>query len=134
VPAPLPRQRVIRVTYLANQWRDSPEYAQEFVRNLDDLGWRDGRNLTIDWRFTDATEPWLPDLAADIVRLAPDLIVTDHTLSALAVKQLTTSIPIVNTAGDPVGVGLVTSLARPGGNVTGLSTAVPQLVANVCKC
>jgi putative ABC transport system substrate-binding protein len=88
------------------------------------LGWTEGKNFTIVYRSAEGQGIGrLPDLAVDLVRLKVDLIVTPDTPATVAAKNATTSIPIVMTnAGDPVGVGLVTSLARPGGNVTGLSS------------
>ena len=81
--------------------------------------------MTIEYRFAEQKSEPLPERAADLVRLKVDLIVTTSGPSALAAKKATTSIPIVMAnAGDPVGEGLVTSLARPGGNVTGFSNIV----------
>ena len=92
------------------------------------LGWIEGKNITVEYRFAEQRTERLPELAADLVRLNVDLIVAAGTPSALAAKKATTTIPIVmpNTA-DPVGEGLVASLARPGGNVTGLVSLAPEL-------
>ena len=99
-----------------------------FRQELSKLGWIEGKNITIEYRFAEAKAERLPELAADLVRLKVDLIVVTGTPSALAAKSATTTIPIVMTsAGDPVGSGLVASLARPGGNVTGLSNLVTEL-------
>ena len=99
-----------------------------FRQELSKLGWIDGKNITIEYRFAEQKNERLPELAAELVRLKVDLIVTPSTTSALAAKKATTTIPIVMTnAGDPVAVGLVASLARPGGNVTGLSSLAPEL-------
>jgi putative ABC transport system substrate-binding protein len=93
-----------------------------FRQELNKLGWIEGRNITIEYRFAEQKLERLPDLAADLVRLKIDLIVVVGTPAGLAAKKATTSIPIVFTnAGDPVAAGLVTSLARPGGSVTGLA-------------
>jgi len=81
----------------------------------------EGKDLTIEYRFAEQKFERLPELAADLVRLKVDLIVATAGPSALAAKKATTTIPIVMNVGDPVGFGLVASLARPGGNVTGLS-------------
>jgi putative ABC transport system substrate-binding protein len=96
---------------------------EAFRQELSKLGWIEGKNITIEYRFGENKGPQhLPELAADLVRLKVDLIVTSGTPSSLAAKSATTTIPIVMAqAGDPVGSGLVTSLAQPGGNVTGFS-------------
>ena len=95
-----------------------------FRQELNKLGWIEGKNITIEFRFAEGKGvKRLPALAADLVRLKVDLLVVTDTPSTLAAKNVTTTIPIVMTnAGDPVGVGLVASLARPGGNVTGVSS------------
>jgi putative ABC transport system substrate-binding protein len=99
-----------------------------FRQELIKLGWMEGKNITIEYRFAEQKPERLPELAADLVRLKVDLIVATATAAPLAVKAATTTIPAVMTAaGDPVGAGLVTSLARPGGNVTGLSSLSPDL-------
>jgi putative tryptophan/tyrosine transport system substrate-binding protein len=93
-----------------------------FWQDIRKLGWIEGKNLTVESRFTEGKNERLPELAADLVRLKVDLIVVTTTASALAAKSVTTTIPIVMTnSADPVGAGLVASLARPGGNVTGVS-------------
>jgi len=94
-----------------------------FRQELSKLGWIEGKTLTLEYRFAEQKSERIPDLAADLVRLKVDLIVTTSGPPALAAKKATTSIPIVMAnAGDPVGEGLVASLARPGGNVTGFSS------------
>jgi putative tryptophan/tyrosine transport system substrate-binding protein len=94
-----------------------------FRQELSKLGWIEGKNITIEYRFAEQKPERLPELVADLVRLKVDLIVVTGGPVALAAKKATTTIPIVMvTAGDPVGAGLVTSLARPGGNVTGFSS------------
>ncbi len=99
-----------------------------FRQELLKLGWIEGKNLTIEYRFADQKTERLPDLAAELVRLKLDLIVVAGTPSALAAKKATSTIPIVMAnAGDPVSTGLVASLARPGGNVTGLASLSPEL-------
>ena len=102
---------------------------EAFRQELSKLGWIDGKNLTIEYRFAENKGiEHLPELAADLVRLKVDLIVATDTPSALAAKNATTTIPIVMTnVGDPVGAGLVASLARPGGNVTGNASLTPEL-------
>jgi len=89
-------------------------------RGLHDLGWVEGRNIAFEVRFAEGNTDQLPALAAGLVRLKVDLIVTSTTPAALAAKHATTTIPIViGFAADPVGSGIVASLARPGGNITG---------------
>ena len=102
--------------------------SEAFRQELSKLGWIEGKNITIEYRFSEQKRERLPELAADLVRLNVDLIVTTGEPPALAAKKATTSIPIVMAnAGDPVGSGLVASLARPGGNVTGLSNLGTEL-------
>jgi len=99
-----------------------------FRQELSKLGWNEGKNLTIEYRFAEQKPERLAELAADLVRLKVDLIVVVATPAALAAKEATTTIPIVMASGgDPVGAGLVASLAQPGGNVTGLSSLAPEL-------
>ena len=96
---------------------------EAFRQELSKLGWIEGKNITIEYRFAEQKPERLPELAAELVRLKVDLIVVTGRPAALAAKRATTTIPIVMAnAGDPVGAGLVASLARPGGNVTGLSS------------
>jgi len=99
-----------------------------FRQELSKHGWIEGKNITIDYRFAEQKPERLPELAADLARLKVDLIVVSGTPPALAAKNATTAIPIVVTnTPDPVGLGLVASLARPGGNVTGLAALGPEL-------
>ena len=92
------------------------------------LGWIEGKNITIEYRFAEGKNDRLPELAAELVRLKVDLIVVTGGPVALAAKKATTTIPILmTTSADPVGEGLVASLARPGGNVTGFSTLAGEL-------
>jgi putative tryptophan/tyrosine transport system substrate-binding protein len=103
-------------------------FVAAFQQELRKLGWIDGQNITIEYRFAEQKNERLPELAADLVRLKVDVIVGATTASALAAKSATTTIPIVmGNASDPVGAGLVTGLARPGGNVTGNSALNPEL-------
>jgi ABC-type uncharacterized transport system substrate-binding protein len=103
-------------------------YVAAFQQELRKLGWIDGQNITIEYRFAEQKNERLPELAADLVRLKVDVIVGATTASALAAKSATTTIPIVmGNVSDPVGAGLVTGLARPGGNVTGNSALNPEL-------
>jgi putative ABC transport system substrate-binding protein len=103
---------------------------EEVTDSLRELGWVEGKNIVIERRYAENHLERLPELAADLVRLKVDVIVADGTLAPLAAKRTTSTIPIVMTsAGDPLGSGLVASLARPGGNVTGMSLMVPDLGA-----
>ena len=98
-----------------------------FRQKLRELGYVEERNTVFEYRYADSKPERLPVLAAQLVRLNVDVIVTSSTPPAFAAKNATASIPIVMEAGDPVGSGLVASLARPGGNVTGLSSLVREL-------
>jgi putative tryptophan/tyrosine transport system substrate-binding protein len=90
------------------------------VQRLGELGWIEGRTVAIEYRWTDGRDDQLAAIAAELVRLKVDVIVTHSTGPVIAAKQATAAIPIVFTsAADPVGNGLVASLSRPGGNVTG---------------
>src|SRR5215831_4059077 len=100
-----------------------------FRQELGKLGWTEGKNITIEYRFAESKgDTRLKELAADLVRLKFDLIVAAGLPAALAAKNATATIPIVMArVGDLVGAGLVASLARPGGNVTGLTGLSPEL-------
>ena len=99
-----------------------------FREGLRDLGYVEGQNILIEYRWAEGKNERFPALIAELIVLKVDVIVTAGTPAALAVKKATTSIPLVMAAvGDPIGVGLVASLARPGGNVTGLSAIAPEL-------
>jgi len=103
------------------------EWTAAFVQHMRDLGWRDGDNVTIEYRWAEGRSERFAEIAAEFVRLKVDVIVTHNTPPVLAAKQATSVIPIVfATAGDPVGSGVVVSLARPGGNITGLSSETPD--------
>ena len=99
-----------------------------FVQGLGELGYLEGKTVAIEWRWGEDKVERLPELAAELVRLNVDVIVANGTPAIKAVRAATKSIPIVMAGvGDPVGIGLVASLARPGGNVTGLSILAPEL-------
>jgi putative ABC transport system substrate-binding protein len=99
-----------------------------FEDALREMGWIEGKNIAFEYRSAEDRLERLPELAAELVRLNVDVIAAGGTLAPLAVKRVTSTIPIVMTsAGDPLGSGLVASLARPGGNVTGMSLMVPDL-------
>ena len=122
--------RVYRLGYLSQPSRESVEAVlQAFLRKLRELGWVEGRNLVIEYRWADGRAERLPALAAEMVRLKVDLIVAPSGIAAQAAKNVTSSIPIVMIfPADPVELGLVASLARPGGNVTGTTyTPGPEI-------
>jgi ABC-type uncharacterized transport system substrate-binding protein len=101
-----------------------------FLEGLKDLGYVEGRNISIEYRFAEGKEDRLTDLAAELVQLKVDVIVVGGTAAARAVWRLSKTIPIVvPDSADPVGAGLVKSLAQPGGNITGLTVMSPQLGA-----
>jgi putative tryptophan/tyrosine transport system substrate-binding protein len=103
------------------------QWTTAFVHRLRELGWTEGRNLAIEYRWAEGRTERLAEIADEFVRLKVDVILTHNTLPVLAAKQATSVIPIVfATAGDPVGTGIVASLSRPGGNVTGLSSQQPD--------
>jgi len=100
------------------------------VRRLHDLGWIENRTVAIDYRWAEGRDERFTEISAEFVRLGVDVILTYTNPAALAAKQATAVIPIVFAgAGDPIGTGLVASLARPGGNVTGLSTQQTDLAS-----
>src|SRR5262249_31032425 len=100
-----------------------------FVQRLRELGWIEGRNVAIEGRWAQGRSDRIPEIPAEVARLKADVILTHTTPPVLAAKQATSVIPIVfATAGDPVGTGIVASLARPGGNVTGLSSQATDTV------
>ena len=115
--------KIYRVGYLQGSTREQQLHlVKAFEDGLRDLGYRDGQNIVIEYRFADARMERLPALAADLVRLNVDAIVTGTNPSTDAALQATKSIPIVMAFGnDPVGAGLIASLARPGGNITGVT-------------
>jgi putative ABC transport system substrate-binding protein len=122
-----PTDKVYRVGYLATGAANSnPHLAQAFRDGLRELGWVEGQNLVIDYRFAENRRDRLPDLAAELVRNKVDVIVAPGgTPPVVAAREATRTIPIVMMGvGDPVSLGLITSLARPGGNITGLSFGV----------
>ena len=122
-------KKVPRVGFLDSSTASASAVRVEaFWQELRKLGWIEGKNITVEYRFAEQKSERLPELAADLVGLKVDLIVVVGAGSALAAKSATTTIPIVLTVvGDPVGADLIASLARPGGNVTGLSSLSPEL-------
>jgi putative ABC transport system substrate-binding protein len=119
--------KVYRIGYLSPS-PISPEFFAMQSEPLRQLGWIEGKNVIFERRYANNRLDLLAELAAELVRLNVDLIVAPGTLAPLALQRATSTIPIVmNSAGDPLGSGLVASLARPGGNVTGLSLMAPDL-------
>src|SRR5499426_994421 len=99
---------------------DTAPWHRAFQQGLRERGWIEGQNIVIEYRYAEGKNNRLPDLAAELVGLDVDIIVTSGATETLPAKKVTTATPIVMAAaGDPVGTGLVDSLARPGGNVTG---------------
>ena len=122
--------KVYRIGYLSAPTRESVEQGvQSFLRTLRELGWIEGQNLVIEYRWANGDIERLPSLAAELVALKVDLIVAPAGTAALAAKKATGSIPIVMIfPADPVGLGLVARVQRPGGNVTGTtSTPSPEI-------
>jgi putative ABC transport system substrate-binding protein len=121
--------KIFRIGFLDNGTAaGSAVLVKAFQEELNKLGWIEGKNIILEYRYAEQKPERNPELAADLVRKRVDLIVVAGVQSAAAAKKATATIPIVMaTAGDPVGAGLVASLARPGGNVTGLSTLGTEL-------
>jgi len=124
--------KIARIGYLAPNLAANPHLHEAFLQGLRDLGYVEGRSLVIEYRDAKGKLDRLPSVAAELVALKVDVFVAPGTVAALAAKQATRALPIVFIgAADPVASGLVTSLARPGGNVTGLSGLISELVG---KC
>jgi putative ABC transport system substrate-binding protein len=124
-----PAAKIARIGWLGLDPAVSPEMRAAFFEGLRDLGYVEGRNLVVESRYTGGTFERASSLAAELAALEPDVIVAGSTPTALAAKQATRSIPIVfAAASNPVASGLVASLARPGGNATGLAFLTPELV------
>lgn len=122
--------RVWRIGFLGPGSSSSGDPRVEALRRgFRELGYAEGQNLAFEFRWADGNANRLPQLAAELARLKVDTIVTQGTQATDAARRAVTTIPIVfAVAGDPVGTGLVTSLARPGGNVTGLTDIAPDIV------
>jgi len=117
---------VRRIGYLAGgSAKVNVTYLDAFRQGLRELGWVEGQNIVVEYRHAEGRFDRLPDLAAELARLKVDLIFATPTPAAVAARNATRTIPIVmRGVGDPVGLGLIDSLSRPGGNVTGLSYSV----------
>lgn len=122
-------KKVPRIGFLlANSPSAAPTMVEGFRQGLRELGYVEGKNILIEYRSAEGKFERLPDLASELVRLKVDVLVAQGAPAAHAAKNATRTIPIVmGNYGDPVGAGLVASLARPGGNITGLSTFSPEL-------
>ena len=123
--------KIPRIGFLAfGSYSTSKVVIDAFRQGLRELGYIDGQNIAIEYRYAEGKEERVADLAAELVRLRLDVIVTVGTLVTRAVKQASSAIPIVVAgAGDLVGAGLVASLAHPGGNITGSTNIDPDLSA-----
>jgi len=123
--------KVFRIGFLGTPTADSlPKRPEAFRAGLRDLGYQEGRDFVIEYRWADGNYDRLPALLADLIRLRVDVIVTHGTPAALAAKQASTTMPIVvAVVADALGSGIVSSLARPGANVTGLTFFAPELNA-----
>jgi putative tryptophan/tyrosine transport system substrate-binding protein len=126
-----PSAKVFRIGFLGLPTADSlPKRPEALRAGLRDLGYQEGRDFVIEYRWADGNYDRLPALLADLIRLKVDVIVTHGTPGAMAAKKATSTIPIVMAVvGDALGSGLVSSLARPGGNMTGLTFFNPELAA-----
>jgi putative tryptophan/tyrosine transport system substrate-binding protein len=120
--------KVPRIGFLAANPSGSSDRARAFRQGLRELGYVEGKNIVIEWRDAEGKSERLPALAAELVRLKVDVIVTAGAASTRPAKEATATIPNVMTSdNDPVGSGFVANLARPGGNITGLSQMAPEL-------
>ena len=121
--------KVPRIGFLSPLSLSGDTRLESFLQGLRELGYVDGKTIAIEFRFAEGKPERLPALAAELVRLKVDVIVATAQAATEAVKQATGTIPIVfAVVGDPVAVGLVASLARPGGNITGLASVAPDVV------
>ena len=118
--------KMSRIGILFYGSRDQP-HLQSFQQGLRDLGYVEGKNIALEYRYAEGNPDRLAALAADLVRLPVDVIVTTTTQAARAAQRATRTTPIVMTTGDPVGSGLAATLAKPGGNVTGLTVLLTDL-------
>jgi putative tryptophan/tyrosine transport system substrate-binding protein len=132
VPPGAPAQQSARLPTVGYLGSTSPvaetEWLSAFTQRLRELGWIEGRTVSIERRFAEGSSARADEIALDYVNRGVDIIVTGGTANVIAAKRVTSTIPIVfAVAGDPVGTGLVASLARPGGNATGLSVQAAEL-------
>src|SRR5262245_19955320 len=129
VAEPQQATKVPWIGYLvAGSLSTNPARTEAFRQGLRELGYAEGKNIVVEWRSAEGKLESLPALLADIVRLKVEVIVSGGPESTRVAKEATATIPIVMTqVGDPVANGYVVSLARPGGNITGLSTLAPEI-------
>ena len=119
--------KIPRIGYLSLRQGIEPR-EEAFQKGLRELGYVEGKNIVIEWRFAQGRADLLPQLATELVQLKPDVIVAAGTQAVRTLKQITSTIPVViGQVGDPVQLGFVASLARPGGNITGFSTISSRL-------
>jgi putative ABC transport system substrate-binding protein len=124
-PVDAQQPKIPRIGYLTGA---GTAPSQAFLQGLRDLGYVDGKNIAVEYRSADGKRERVPELAAELVRLKVDIIVADGSGASMYAKKASSTIPIVMTSStDPVGTGLVASLARPGGNVTGLTSLTGEL-------
>ena len=132
-PAAEPAKRLVRVGFVSSQSPSSPiskRYQQEFWDRLRELGWVEGQNLVIEVRWAEGRIDRFPALMAELVARRVDILICSGTPAAIAAKNATSTIPIVDAVmGDPVDTGIAASLARPGGNLTGLSMGMTEGIA-----
>src|SRR2546422_2957765 len=120
--------RVLRIGFLFFGSVGPSRELDAFRQGLRELGYAEGQNIVIEYRFASGRVERLPELATELARLNPDVLVTPGTPASLVAKQVTSTIPIVFAGvADAVGAGLVTNLARPGGNITGLTSISAEL-------
>src|SRR5436309_12959962 len=124
------QSKLARIGALYIGTADAESFKKELREGLRELGYVEGQNIAFEFRSAEGKLDRLPDLAASLVRLNVDVIVALYVPCALAAKQATQDIPIVIIAGDPVETGIVPSLARPGGNITGVSLMASALAGN----
>ena len=118
------QSKVWRIGFLVpgSRLASGESYYKEFLPGMRDLGYAEGKDFILEWRFADGKYERLPELAAELVRLNVDVIIASSSPAIRAAQQATTTIPIVfPSTGDPIGSGFVKSLARPGGNITSVS-------------
>jgi len=121
-------KKVPRIGYLSSG-STNPDFREAFWQGLRDLGYVEGKNIVIEYRSAEGKFDRLPELTAELIGLKVDVLLATNSTAARGARKVNTTIPIVvANAGDPIGTGLVVSLARPGGNVTGLTNYSPELL------